>query len=187
MVGTWDFPGGKPLLKAAFAAAPVIARLKARCRAAGVPVIYANDNQGRWRCDWRQLMDDARAAGGNGARITELLAPDREDYFVLKPMHSAFFATPLQLLLQSLGTRRLILTGASSDQCVLATASAAHMHQYEIVIPRDAVAAPSAARARAALRHFEDVLQLPTTPAARLRLPPRGVRAGDGPLPAEQH
>lgn len=170
MVSTWDYPDAAPMLRGAVAIAPAIARLKSRCRAAGVPVVYANDNQGRWRSDWHGLMHDAIAAGGAGAGIARQLAPDDDDYFVLKPMHSAFFATPLQLLLESLRARRLLLTGVSADQCVLATAQAAHMHRYEMVAPRDAIAAPTPHRTRAVLRYFDDVLQLRTTPAARIRL-----------------
>ncbi len=48
-----------------------------------------------------------------GKRITELLRPEEDDYFVLKPKHSSFFATPLELLLTFLGKRRLILTGVA--------------------------------------------------------------------------
>lgn len=181
MMSTWDFPDAARLLPAALAIAPVIARLRTRCRAAGLPVIYANDNFGRWRSDWRQIMCDSVAAGDGGARIAELLAPDADDYFVLKPMHSAFFATPLQLLLQSLGVRELLLTGITADQCVLATAIDAHMQGYDLTIPRDAVAAPTADRTRSVLRHLEDVVGVRTTPAARLRL-----RRGNPPTVADR-
>jgi nicotinamidase-related amidase len=173
MVSTWGFPGGRELLKAAVKIAPAIARLKARCKSAGVPVVYANDNHGRWRSDWRHLMDMALAAGGDGAHVAHLLAPDEEDYFVLKPMHSAFFATPLHLLLQHLQVHHLILTGVASDQCVWVTASAARMHSLQVSVPRDGVAAPTVARTRASLRHFEEVLKLSTTPGSRVRLQAR--------------
>ena len=170
MVSTWRFPSARGLLGAALQIAPAIAQLKARCKSAGLPVVYANDNQGRWRSDWRQLMDAALAAGGDGARVAELLAPDEDDYFVLKPMHSAFFATPMQLLLQHLQVRHLILAGVASDQCVLATAAAARMHGLQVSVPRDVVAAPTAVRTQASIQHFEQVLKLRTTPGPRLRL-----------------
>jgi nicotinamidase-related amidase len=171
MMSTWRFPDAEKVLSGAVAICPAIAALKARCKAAGVPVLYANDNHGHWRSDWRQLMDAARAAGGDGARIAELLAPESEDYFVLKPMHSAFFATPLQLLLQRLGTTRLVLTGVTSDQCVLMTAASARMHGYDVSVPRDAVATQTAERARAAIKYFDEVLRVRTTESAELTLP----------------
>jgi nicotinamidase-related amidase len=170
MMSTWRFPDADKLLPAALRIAPAIARLKARCRKQGLPVIYANDNQGRWRSDWRQLRDDALAAGGDGAAIARLLGPEAEDYFVLKPMHSAFFATPMQLLLQHLGSRHLVLAGVASDQCVLVTAEMARMHGYDVTVPRDVVASQTPERERAALAHFEGVMKLRTTPAGRLHL-----------------
>lgn len=170
MVSRWDYPDAPQVLAGAETIAPVIADLRRRCADACVPVIYANDNAGRWRSDWQALMADARAAGGPGAAIAEALAPGPNDYFVLKPMHSAFFGTPLQLLLQHLKTRHLILTGVTSDQCVLATASAAHMHRYEVTVPHDAVATQTAARNEAALRHFQTVLRIATPAAAAVTL-----------------
>jgi nicotinamidase-related amidase len=70
MVSTWRFPDADKLLPEALHIAPAIARLKQRCKAAGIVVIYANDNLGRWRSDWHQLMDTALEAGGDGASTT---------------------------------------------------------------------------------------------------------------------
>jgi hypothetical protein len=78
--------------------------------------------------------------GDGAARIAELLKPERDDYFVLKPKHSGFHATPLDLLLRHLQARRLVIAGVSGDQCVLYTVADARMHDYEVVVPRDCVA-----------------------------------------------
>ena len=171
MISHWRFPGAEALLAQSARMAPHIAALKARCRRAGVPAIYANDNHGRWRSDFRRVVDESLAQGGAGARITTLLAPDDDDYFVLKPKHSGFFATPLDLLLQHLQARRLIITGVATDQCVTTTAVDARMRDYEVIVPRDCVATEDAARNRRAIRHIEEAVRVPTTPAARIRLP----------------
>ena len=113
----------------------------------------------------------AREASNGGARIAEQLAPEADDYFVLKPKHSGFHATPLDLLLRHLQVRTLILTGVSSDQCVLYTAADARMNDYEVIVPRDCVATQSEARNADALRHFEAVLELNTAASAELALP----------------
>jgi nicotinamidase-related amidase len=172
MIGRWDFDDAPALLPRALAVAERLAALKARWRGAGAPVIYANDNRGRWRSDRAALFDAALAAGGDGARIARLLAPDDEDYFVLKPRHSAFFATPLRLLLQHLKLRRIVLAGVTADQCVLATALDAHVRDIEALVVRDAIASPNDERTRDVLRHFEQVLQLATPAAAEL---PQGL------------
>ena len=171
MISGWDFPDAPKLLRQSIAIAPRIAALKARCRRAGVPVIYANDNRGQWRSDFRRVVANAVQAGGQGGRIVSQIAPDDDDYFVLKPKHSAFFATPMELLLQHLQARRLILTGVASDQCVVVTAEDARMRDYEVIVPQDCVASQTPARNRRALAHFEDVMNIRTPASSRLRLP----------------
>jgi nicotinamidase-related amidase len=171
LISDWTFPDADKLLPQALVIAPRVARLKARCRQAGVPVIYGNDNRGHWRSDFRQVVESSLASGGDGARITAMLAPDDDDYFVLKPKHSAFFGTPLELLLQHLGAHRLVLTGVASDQCVIATAMDARMRDLEVVVPGDCVASQSVARNRRALEHFRGAVVVPTTTSPRIRLP----------------
>jgi nicotinamidase-related amidase len=182
MINCWDFPDAKKLLPRAASIAPCIAALKARCRNAGVPVIYANDNRGRWRSDFPSLVKLSLGQGGTGATITSALQPDADDYFVLKPKHSAFFGTPLELLLRHLKAHRLILTGVASDQCVLATALEAVMRDLEVVVPRDCVASQSMRRNDTVLRQLEKFQKLPTTASSRIRLVPhrRGGAKGRG-------
>jgi nicotinamidase-related amidase len=176
LISDWRFPDAEKLLPHALAIAPTVAAFKARCRSARVPVIYGNDNQGQWRSDFRQVVETSLASGGSGARVTALLAPHDDDYFVLKPKHSAFFGTPLDLLLQYLGVRRLFVAGVASDQCVVATAMDARMRDYEVVVVSDSVASQSRARNRRALEHF-DKLAIATMPAAHIRLPKARRRA----------
>ena len=170
MISSWDFPDAEKLLPMSVPVAPRIAALKARCRAAGVPVIYANDNRGQWRSDFRQVVENAVRAGGPGAEVAQALAPDDDDYFVLKPKHSAFFGTPMDMLLQHLRAKRLLLTGVASDQCVVATAVDARMRDYEVVVPRDCIASQTASRTQRSIVYFNEALCVPTTPSTRLRL-----------------
>ena len=121
----------------------------------------------------RHVVDAARRGGGDGGRIAELLAPDAEDYFVLKPKHSAFHLTPLELLLRDLKVGTLWLTGVSSDQCVLYSAADARMNDHTVVVPRDCVATQSEARNQAVLRYFEEVLGLEVPLSADLPVPER--------------
>jgi len=170
MISSWDFPDAEKLLPHALEIAPAISQLKRRWQRAGWPVIYANDNQGRWRSDFRQLVDMASAPQAPGAAITTLLAPDTDDYFVLKPKHSGFYCTPLELLLQNLQVSRLVLTGVASDQCITATAAEARMRDYDVHVPRDCVASQTPIRNDLALEHFSTVMKVPTTASASIRL-----------------
>lgn len=170
LISEWTFPDADKLLPQALKTAPSVARLMARCRQAGVPVIYGNDNHGAWQSDRRQVVESSLAKGGAGSRVTAMIAPADEDYFVLKPKHSAFFQTPLDLLLQHLGVRRLILAGVASDQCVVATAIDARMRDLEVIVASDCVASQTPARNRRALEHFRVAMAIATTPAAQIRV-----------------
>jgi nicotinamidase-related amidase len=170
MISDFDFPKGSSILRAALPVARRIARLKERAVRAGVPVIFVNDSRGRWRSDFADTLARALAVGSKGAPIARLLAPAARDYCVLKPKHSGFFATVLGTLLEYLQVRRLILTGASTEQCVLFTANDAHVRDYRLAIPRDCVATDSARANNLAFRYFRDVLGADLRPSTRLRL-----------------
>jgi|SRR6185295_5612455 len=176
MVSSWDFPDADALAPAALAIAPRIGALKRRCLQAGVPVVFVNDNRGRWRSEFRELVRASIVESETGAAIAEQLQPGAGDYSVLKPKQSAFYATPLDLLLRHLRVERVFVTGVASDQCIVMSAAEAHMRDYEVVVPRDCVGAPSAARNAAALRQLAESHGIATPPSTRLRLPGRKKR-----------
>src|SRR5690606_6735864 len=164
-----------------------IAALKTRAAAAGIATIYANDNFGRWRSDATSLVKDCSNPALPGADVVTLLAPGKDDYFVLKPRHSAFFASALEALLAYMGTQRLVIAGISSHQCVLFTANDAYVREYQLKIPRDCIAAPEASQSQFALRYFKMVLGADTRPSAQLgnwpRAPRRKGRRSFGSIP----
>jgi nicotinamidase-related amidase len=172
MISAWDFPDAAKLAAGAVAIAPRIAALKRRCVDAGVPAIYVNDNHGYWRSDFREVVQRSIDKGGaTGRSIAEALAPRPEDYSVLKPKHSAFFATPLDLLLRHLGVKCLVVTGVATDQCIVMSASDAHMRDYDVVVPQDCVAAQTDDRNRRALDYLREAQKTKTTVSTRIRLP----------------
>jgi nicotinamidase-related amidase len=140
VINDLEFDGGELLEPHALAAAPKIKELKQQAKLAGIPVIYVNDNFGRWRSDFKKLIAHVIDDETRGRKIAELLKPDDDDYFVLKLKHSGFFSTSLDLLLRHLGSKTLILVGWAGDICVLFTASDAHMREYNLIVPRDCVA-----------------------------------------------
>src|SRR5438067_7215106 len=108
VINDLDFPEAKQLARFIPALADSIARLKRRAKAAGVPVFYVNDNFGRWRSDFRALIEHCRK--GKSRSLIEKLYSDQYDYFVLMPKHSGFFSSMLESLLRYLGARRPIIT-----------------------------------------------------------------------------
>jgi nicotinamidase-related amidase len=157
---TFQFPDGDAILRGALGIRAALVRLKARARAAGIPVLYVNDNFGDWRSEKEVLM--GRCLEAKGAQFVRPLLPDSEDYFVLKPMHSAFYMTPLEVLLQHLQVETLILTGLTSNSCITVTAHDANMRGYDIYIP------PDCSCARNAQEHARALAQLEAMAGARL-------------------
>ncbi|MGC3974412.1 MAG: isochorismatase family cysteine hydrolase [Nitrospira sp.] len=168
MINPFTFPGAEDLFPAAYDAAGHICRLKQSANQAAIPVIYINDNFGTWRHDFQTLVRQCRDEPCRGQAIAELLAPSRHEYFVLKPKHSAFFATPLEILLQSLRTRRLILTGVTGDQCILYTAADAYMRGYGLFVPTDCTASLSARVNEQALEHMRTYFHADTCVSEQL-------------------
>lgn len=159
VINPLEFPEADQLLPHAVAAADQLADLKRRARRANVPVVYANDNFGRWRSDLSAVVERCERRECKGRPLVERLRPDGDDYFVLKPKHSAFFSTNLDTLLRHLGTRRLVIGGFATEICVLFSANDAYMRDLQIVVPRDAVASNDPAARDAALALMRRVLK----------------------------
>jgi nicotinamidase-related amidase len=166
VINPLDFPEADQILRYAVAAADRLAELKRRAEAAGVPVVYANDNFGRWRSDLSAVVERCLEPGCKGRPIAERLRPGKRDYFVLKPKHSAFFATTTDTLLRYLGTRTLVIGGVAADICVLFTAGDAYMRDLRVVVPSDGVASNEAGDRDAALALMRRVLKA-ATPTVR--------------------
>lgn len=161
-----DFEGGERLLRHALPMAHALAALKLKTKAARVPVIYANDNFGRWRSDFPKIVEHCLQTGVRGKPVVEKLLPEDDDYFVLKPKHSAFYQTNLAILLRYLGVRTLVLTGMAGDICVLFSANDAYMRDFRIIVPPDCTASEEAEQNRQVLSLMQRVLKAEITPSA---------------------
>jgi nicotinamidase-related amidase len=151
MINALDFPGNEQLVRESSRLGRNVAALKRRCRETGIPGIYANDNQGKWRSDFAAVIRHCDSEGMPGRQMVRQVLPDAEDYLVLKPKHSAFYATPLDTLLQYIEVETLILAGISSNSCILLTASDAYVRDYKLFIPSDCVAGQDAEQHRKSL------------------------------------
>jgi nicotinamidase-related amidase len=161
-----DFPGAEDLADAAVEAAQATSTLKARLRKAGVPAIYANDNYGGWQSDFQSLV--ARCADGRGAsaEMAQLLRPQSGDLTILKPRHSAFLGSPLDLLLSRMHTEEIIITGLATDICVQLTAMDGFLREYRLKVPADCTAAESEDYKKQSIAYMERVLKCDVSPSA---------------------
>jgi nicotinamidase-related amidase len=168
VVNDLGFEGGEKLLSHALPMAIALAALKRRTTAAGIPAIYVNDNFGRWRSDFSKLVRHCLEQNVRGRPVVAYLTPEDDDYFVLKPKHSAFFETNLEILLDYLGVTTLILTGMAGDICVLFSANDAYMRDFRIAIPSDCIASENDESNQRVIMLMERVLKANIAPSAHL-------------------
>lgn len=170
MISDFQYEGGERLIEHALPAAHRTAGLIGRARAAGIPVVYVNDNAGRWRSSLEQVWQAATAEGCRGREVCEQLAPENDDYFVIKPKHSGFYGTTLDLVLHKLGATRIILTGVAGDGCVTMTAMDAYLREFELYVPADCSASQDPQDNQAALEWMRRVLKARVEPSESLDL-----------------
>jgi nicotinamidase-related amidase len=162
LISDFEFPDGPRVRRALGARAPAIRKLLEHAREHGVPVIYANDNIGRWRSDAPGLITHCLKKGGAAANLVHSLLPADDDFFVLKPRHSAFFGTPLVALLDHARIDTLVIAGVSAESCVWMTACDAHTRGLDLVVPTDTIAGASARDLRATIASLHRVLKART-------------------------
>lgn len=170
MLNPLDFDDGEKLLRRARPAAAAISKLKERFRRKKLPVIYVNDNFGRWRSNWREIFQLCASEESRGRELAERLEPHHDDLFVLKPKHSGFYSTNLDVLLSELGVNKIVLTGIAGNICVLFTANDAHMRDFDVAVPRDCIASNTAQDDRYTIKHLGDVLDIDTRPSRSIRI-----------------
>ncbi|HUS19778.1 MAG TPA: isochorismatase family cysteine hydrolase [Terriglobales bacterium] len=165
VINDLDFKGNQAIVKVASRMARSIAALKRRVKAAGVPVIYVNDNFGLWQSDFRKLIEHCL---NDGEEVARILRPEDDDYFVLKPKHSGFYSTTRDTLLRYLGASSVILTGIAANICVLFTANDAYMRDLKLFVPEDCTVSNSEEENRFAMEQMRRILKADIRPSVKI-------------------
>ena len=168
VINDLEFESGGELLRHALPMAERLAALKRRAKEAGVPAIYVNDNFGKWQSDFKKILEHVMKDDVRGRPLAEMLRPEEDDYFVLKPKHSGFFSTTLDILLDYLQAGTLVLTGLTGDICVLFTAHDAYMRDFNLVIPADCVASNDPRENEYTLRKMEGLMDADIRPSTEI-------------------
>lgn len=140
VINDLDFEGNEDLVRKIPLLTDSLVRLKKAAVDKHLPIIYVNDNFHKWRSNFEDTLKHCLDNDVPGRRMVERLKPGQDDYFVLKPMHSGFYCTPLEILLSELEVRTLILAGVAGNICVLFTANDAYMRGYNLIIPVECTA-----------------------------------------------
>ena len=179
MINDLDFEGGANMREAVAASAQAIVRLRDEADALDVPVIYVNDNYGHWHSERSRIVEHCLREGSIARDIVETIQPRPDDYFIIKSQFSGFYASALAVLLPKLRANRLILTGVAGDICVLFTAADAHMREYGLWVPRDAIASANRQRNEWALETMNNSMRAETRGTSELALKD-WIERGDG-------
>lgn len=133
---------------------PIAGLVAAARKRDDVDLIYVNDNYGDFTADRDDLV--RQALEGKRPDLVEPIVPDDGVRFLQKVRHSAFYATSLAYLLNQLDTKRVILAGQVTEQCILYTALDAYVRHFDVVLPPDAVAHIDADLGKAAIRMMQE-------------------------------
>ena len=164
MINPFDFAGGEEARRAATHVARTLADLRDQADRCDAPTIYVNDNFGQWHSEKSRLVESARPSLAGG-----VIEPREDDFFIIKPQFSGFYSTNLGVLLPKLGVRRLVLAGIATEICILFTAADAHMRDYALWVPDDAVVGIDRDQAAAAITIMRSAMDAEVAPTTQLR------------------
>ena len=116
--------------------APVADFLK-KCRILSIPVIFACDSFLQDDFIFQGRMKPHAIRGTNGTRPIPDLEPQPSDIILEKRRFSAFFKTDLDQTLRTLGVDTIIVTGITTEVCVLITVMDGLSHDFSVIILED--------------------------------------------------
>ena len=165
MMNSYQHPDAEELIPNVGKIVDPLADLIRRARESGeVDLVYVNDNYGDFSAEFSGLV----RAALDGARpdLVKPVVPPEGSRVLTKVRHSAFYATALAYLLNRLETKRLIIAGQVTEQCILYSALDAYVRHFPVVIPTDAVAHIDRELGAAALKMMEQNMSAELTTVA---------------------
>ncbi|OXS73115.1 isochorismatase family cysteine hydrolase [Domibacillus enclensis] len=166
MMNDFQFPKGEQLARYADETVPSISQLKNHFHEREWPVIYINDHYQLWKADIALILE--HVTNDISDPIIQKIKPDDKDYFLIKPKHSGFYGTALNTLLHELDVKSVAITGVAGNICVFFTANDAYMREFEVYVPKDAIASEEKKYNEYALEMMERVLNADVRPVSEL-------------------
>jgi nicotinamidase-related amidase len=157
MINPFNFTHGPILASKTLQIVQPIKQLKEYFNEKNWPVIFVNDHYDLWQANLGKIIELCRNEKSDP--IFKQLLPGDNDYFLIKPKHSAFYGTALNTLLHQLKVNTLIITGIAGNICVLFTANDAYMREYRIMAPANCIASVDDKDNQYALTMMENVLK----------------------------
>ena len=126
-----------PYFQEGMAIIPNLQRLLKESRKKGLPIIFACDSflEGDFIFKGRMKVHSLR--GTEGAEVVDDLKPHPTDIVLPKRRFSAFFKTDLDQTLRTLGIDTIIVTGMTTEVCVLMTVMDGLCHDFSAILLED--------------------------------------------------
>jgi len=144
------------------------ATLKERAVAAGVPVVYLNQDDDRWKPSFSRQVREGLSTDNDGAAVVRRLQPGPEDIFLLRQGVESL-PESLHRLLTRFQITVLIAVGLADSICTLVAANdLLFSDDLQLLVPRDCLAADSEASRRTALEQIGHYVDADTRASSRL-------------------
>lgn len=119
---------------------PNLQRLLRESRRRGFPIVFACDSflEGDFIFKGRMKVHSLR--GTQGAEVIDDLKPEPKDIILPKRRFSAFFKTDLDQTLRMLGVDTIVVTGMTTEVCVLMTVMDGVSNDFSTIILEDCTA-----------------------------------------------
>ncbi len=150
-----------PITQEARQIIPNLQRLLNESRSRGFPIIFACDSFLKEDFIFKGRMKARSLRGTEDAEVIDDLKPEPTDMVLPKRRFSAFFKTDLDQTLRTLGVDTIVVTGITTECCVLTTAMDGLCHDFSVIILEDGCASRNRAIHEACLNLYRDFALYP--------------------------
>ena len=126
-----------PFFQEGKAIIPNLQKLLNESRKRGYPIIFACDSFLAGDFIFRGRMKIHSLRGTKGAEVVDELKPEPSDIILPKRRFSAFYKTDLDQTLRVFGVDTIIVTGITTEVCVLMTAMDGLSHDFSAILLED--------------------------------------------------
>lgn len=153
---TFKYGSQLPITQEARQILPNLQRLLKEGRKKGFPIVYACDSFLKEDFIFKGKIKFHSIQGTEGAEVVDDLKPEPPDAVLPKRRFSAFFGTDLGQWLRRRGVDTIVVTGITTEVCVLTTAMDGICHDLYVIVLEDCSASHSKDRHRACLDLYRD-------------------------------
>jgi nicotinamidase/pyrazinamidase len=140
---------------------PNLQKLLGESRKRGFPIIFACDSFLEGDFIFRGKMKIHSLRGTEGAEVVDELKTEPTDVILPKRRFSAFFKTDLDQTLRTLGVDTIVVTGVTTEVCVLMTVMDGLSHDFSVILLEDCSASRSKEFHRGCLHLYRDFALYP--------------------------